>query len=212
MKTVRILVSVIMACGVMVAVHGQANATTNNLSCEVYARSYSVGADTVTAIFEVKKIDSNVASCTKDVTVASWDAPNLEGTPYSAQKFVDSKSGTFAPGYHSLTVKKPQCFYQIDLLRGLSPFGANGGHNNYADWQFVSSNHGGTECKPTPVPQPQPQPTPTTPVTTAGTTPTPTQTIPSTGAEDVIGLGIAASAGGGVWYELYTRFTRRRRD
>ncbi|MBI2797798.1 hypothetical protein HYX70_00680 [Candidatus Saccharibacteria bacterium] len=163
-----------------------------NNKCEVFARSYSVGADTVTATFEVKNTVDSTA-CTKDVTVAAWDAPNgVDGKPFDQQKFVDSKSGTFPAGFSSLTVKKPQCFYQIDLLRGLSPFGPSGNTNDYTAGQFVSSSHGGAECKPTPPPAPV---TPTVALSTPA--------LPTTGGgADTLSVALAGGALTGLTLKL----------
>ncbi len=206
MKKLSMLMSTLLVLGVTVVSPVKASAATNDLACEVYARSYSVGADTVTANFEVKKIDANATTCTKDVTVASWNAPNgTDGVPFNKQTLVDSKSGTFAPGFHSLTVKKPLCFYQVDLLRGLSPnmLGGNGTGPNYADWQYVSSAHGGEECKP--VVPPTPTPTPVQP--TAKVTAT---ALPNTGAGDVLGISAASGAAAGIVHNIRRRISRRK--
>jgi hypothetical protein len=203
MKKFIMLIAAVLVLGVTVVSQGNVKAATNDLACEVYARSYSIGADTVTANFEVKKIDSNADSCTKDVSVAAWNAPNgTDGAPFNQQTFVDSKSGTFAPGFHSLTVKKPKCFYQIDLIRGLNPYGAGGsGVNvNYVDWQYVSSAHGGEECKPTPTPTPQP-----TPVTPAVVT----TKLPTTGAGDVLPIAVATGTGAGLLHRIRSRRQKR---
>lgn len=183
--TYSVLVIAVVAAGMFISLSKTAKAADqSSQKCEVYARSYSVGADTVTANFEVKNTVDNTA-CTKDVTLAAWDAPNgVNGVPFDQQKFVDSKSGTFAVGFSSLTVKKPKCFYQVDLLRGLSPYGAGGTSNNYDSGQYVSSAHGGTECKPTPAPTP----TPVTPLPTGG------PSLPQTGVESGV-AGILGMTG-----------------
>lgn len=154
------LVAILSICFVL---SGRASAAEPlHNKCEVFARSYSAQATTITATFDVRNTVDNTP-CTKEVTVASWNAPNgTNGMPFSEQTFVDSKSGTFAPGFHSLTVQKPKCFYQVDLLRGLSPFGPNGGVD-YTAGQFVSSSHGGHACPPPTTPKPPAPPTPPTP-------------------------------------------------
>lgn len=203
MNKLRLVMSALLTTSVLLGFVGSAHAQTvvNDPKCEaeVYARSYSVGADTVTANFEVKKVTDGVGNCTKDVTVAAWNAPNgVDGVPFDKQTFVDSKSGTFPVGFHSLTVKKPQCFYQVDLLRGLSPFGANGGGVNYVDWQYVSSAHGGQECKPAPTPQPV---KPAAVVTTGK--------LPNTGVGDVIPVAVVAGTGAGIMHRIRSRKHKR---
>lgn len=178
MKKLQTIRSLIVLATILVApfsavsrVAAQANPTP--AKCDVVSLSYSVGTDTVTANFAVRNTNNGSGNCTQDVTVAAWNAPNgTDGVPFDQQTLLDSKSGTFSVGNHSLTVKKPKCFYQIDLLRGLSPnmLSGSGSTINYADWQYVSSAHGGQACvAPTPV-----TPTPATPTT-----------LPNTGPGDV---------------------------
>ncbi len=123
---------------------------------------------TTTAAFIVTGTDCNEA-----VTIASWQAPDgLKGRPYSEQKLFAQNTGTFTSGTHTLTVKLPTCFYQIDLVRGTSATDKNGGPE-YDTSVMLGSLHGGTQACTIPTPPPQP---PTPPVT-----PTPPKTLPNTG-------------------------------
>lgn len=202
MKKLGLIVSAVLVYSVAFLSLGHAKAATNDLSCEVYARSYSVSADTITAVFTVQKVGE--LDCTKDVTVAAWNAPNgTNGAPFSEQTFVDSKSGTFAPGFHSLTVKKPDCFYQIDLVRGLSPYGATQGRPDYTAGQFVSSAHGGQACQPTPTPTPTPV-QPAVQVVSTG------KSLPNTGAGDILGISAATGAAAGIVHNIRRRIQRRK--
>lgn len=199
MKLFNILAGLIVAAGMFVGTTTVVNAATNDLSCEVYARTYSVDKNTVTAIFEVKQIGDK--TCTKDVTVASWKATSLSGQPYEDQTFLDSASGTFAPGYHSLTVQKPECgFYQVDLLRGLSPYGPDG-HNDYEAGQFVSSNHGGQECK-TPV-KPEKPVKPVQKIVQVEKVEV--ESLPNTGPGAALPLAGAIGLGAGAAHRVYSR-------
>ncbi len=204
MNKLRIILSSLLTLSVLLGVTGSASAqVVSDPKCEteVYARSYSVSVDTVTANFEVHKIKDGLGECTKDVTVAAWNAPNgVNGVPFDKQTFVDSKSGTFPVGFHSLTVMKPKCFYQVDLLRGLSPYGPNGGVD-YTAGQYVSSAHGGEECKPVP---PTPQPTPVTPATVVVT-----KTLPNTGAGEILPIALATGTGAGFLHRIRSRRQKR---
>lgn len=201
-KFMNILAGAVVVLGTTVALGGTAKAEVNGSSCEVYTRHYIVGEDTITAKFLVKQIGNQ--SCTKDVTVAAWNAPNgVDGVPLSAQTLHASVTGTFEPGFGELTVEKPKCFYQVDLLRGTNPIGENtGGGANYKEEQFVSSTHGGQACedpKPEPKPQPKPQPK-----GTGG----PTE-LPNTGAGEVVAIAAGVGAVTGVAYNVRARRNRR---
>ncbi len=175
--------------------HAAAQANTTPAKCDVVSLSYAVGADTVTANFAVRNTNNGSGTCTQDVTVAAWNAPNgTDGVPFNQQTLNDSKSGTFTVGNHSLTVKKPKCFYQIDLLRGLNPnmLSGSGATINYADWQYVSSAHGGQACVAP------------TPVTPAAVTPTPVA-LPNTGPGSVVLIAGAIAAVTAVAHNLLTR-------
>jgi len=122
-------------------------------------------------------------NCNEAVTIASWQAPNGEkGRPYSEQKLFSHTTGTFNSGTHSLTVTLPDCYYQVDLVRGSSATDANGGPE-YNTSTILGSLHGGTQTC-----------TPTTPPTTPPTT---SQPLPDTGAGTNIFVlsAIAAIAG-----------------
>lgn len=207
MKKLGLMLGAALVLSLAVTNLGKVSAATNDLSCEVYARSYSVGPDTITATFTVDKVGD--LNCTKDVTVASWNAPNgTNGMPFSEQTFVDSKSGTFEPGFHSLTVKKPRCFYQIDLLRGLSPYGPSGGVD-YTSGQFVSSSHGGQEClPPPPTPTPTPTPAPVQPATTVVQTGK-SVSLPNTGPADILGISAATGAAAGIVHNIRRRIFKK---
>ncbi len=203
-KFVNIFASAVVVLGTVVATNGVANAARNDaadLNCEVYSQSYSVGKDTVTANFGVRQLDADGPDCTKDVTVAAWNAPNgTDGMPFSAQSLHSHKSGTYAPGNHSVTVSKPECFYQVDVVRGLSPEFENG-DAGYADWQYVSSTHGGAKCetkKKTPVVKKTVQKGTGGPVA-----------LPETGAGSVAAIALSAGTAAGVAHNIRARRNRR---
>lgn len=97
---------------------------------------------TVTAKFKVVGNDD----CKQVVTLATWKAPDADkGLPYSEQKLYKHVSGTFAPGVHTMTVALPNCFYQVDLVRGAEPTDQNGGPQ-YGSERMAGSLHGGTQA------------------------------------------------------------------
>ncbi len=134
------------------------------------------------------------SNCTQDVTIASWQAPDADkGRPYDQQKLFAWETGTFAPGQHTITVKLPNCYYQVDLIRGKSASGPNGSAV-YDDAALMGSLHGGTTtCTPVTPPTPTPPTPPQPPVTPP--------TLPKTG----VGTNVLWAAGlatvlGTVWY------------
>ncbi len=153
--------------------------------------------NTATASFTVTGTD-----CKQDVTIASWQAPDAaKGRPYDQQKLFTSVTGSFAPGKHTITVTLPDCYYQVDLLRGTSPTAKDGGPV-YETGVLMGSLHGGTKaCTPvTP-------PTPPTPPVTPPTPPTP-PTLPNTGTgSNVLVVSLIAAVAGYVGF--YVRQSRK---
>lgn len=203
-KLMNILAGAVIVLGTVVVLGGSAKAEVNGASCEVYTRHYIVEKDTVTAKFLVKQIGNE--PCTKDVTVAAWNAPNgTDGVPLSAQTLHDSVTGTFEPGFGALTVKKPACFYQIDILRGTNPMGeGEGGGANYKEEQFVSSTHGGDACEEPETPVTPEEPKKPAPKGTGGPT-----ALPNTGAGAVAAIAAGVGATAGVAHNVRSRRNRR---
>lgn len=204
-----VIANMLVTTAVMVGAAGTVNAMeVNDPNCEVYnryptAQNFVVneGKRTVTVHFNVVKRDANGPDCKKEVTVTAWNAPNgVDGVPLNAQTLHDHKSGKYAVGYHAVTLKLPKCFYQIDLVRGLSPYGQNpAGGADYAGWQFVSAIHGGKECKPVP-PTPTPTPDPVTP-----TPVTPVKALPNTGPASVVAMTLGTGGLAGLAHNIRAR-------
>ena len=113
------------------------------------------------------------------LTLVSYIAPGSsfsDSTAYQ-QVIYQQATGTFAPGTHSLTVKIPNCYYQIDFVCGpaisqLEPnqngdaYGPDSANITYhAEDRFISTATAAARrlaarC-PTPTPTPPPTPTPT---------------------------------------------------
>lgn len=149
-------------------------------------RRFTVKGTTVTVSFEVK----GGKDCRQEVTLATWQAPGSgNGQPYKSQKLYKHAGGTYKPGKHELSATLPQCHYQVDLVRGLDPAGANG-TANYQAGRMLATLHGGeTECE---------------------SQASATSTMPATGPTANLGalFGIASLAGGFVHHVL----TRQKRS
>jgi LPXTG-motif cell wall-anchored protein len=174
---------------------------TKNTAGAANSRFVLNGNGTVSATFEVK----GDANCQVPVSMAAWTAPDAtHGRPYDQQKLFSHATGTFGAGKHTLTVKLPNCFYQIDLVRGTSPTGPNGSAV-YDDKLMMGSLHGGTKACETPTPPPTPTPptTPQTPATpVAQVTP---QALPNTGAGSTVAIAAVVAVIAGVAYHYVRR-------
>ena len=106
--------------------------------------------DTVTAKFTV------AAGKTATLSLVSYkaSAPYSDAQNLQDQEVFELKSGTFAAGKHSLTVKVPDCFFQVDFVGGLAidQFGPAGSNILYgAQKRLISYDNGGTKpCACTP--------------------------------------------------------------
>jgi hypothetical protein len=108
--------------------------------------------DTVTAHFTVKAGKKVQVSLVSYKAIAPYStAENLQ-----YQDLHDLRTGTFCAGSHCLTIKVPNCYFQVDFVGGaaIDPFGPAGSNILYgAQDRLISYANGGTkpcECKPTP--------------------------------------------------------------
>lgn len=104
--------------------------------------------DTVQVTFDV------LAGHTDVLSLVSYTAPgsSFNANTASQQKIYQDASGVFGPGWHSLTVVVPQCYFQIDFVCGyaIDHFGPAGSNIFYsAQGRLISADNGGT--KPPPV-------------------------------------------------------------
>jgi LPXTG-motif cell wall-anchored protein len=171
------------------------------------ANRFGLNSDgSVTSTFMV----SGDENCQQAVTLADWQAPtgkDAKGQPYDKQKLFKFVTGTFGVGTHTLTVQLPDCYYQVDLVRGSSPTDANGGPL-YGKPVMMAALHGGTQACVTPTP-----PTPTSPTTPTPQTPVMPQqptSLPNTGAGSNIFLGALGASVLGAAFQ-YARQLRARR-
>jgi hypothetical protein len=114
--------------------------------------------DTVAANFTVAKNSSVTLS------LVSYHAPSatFDPTTASQQVVADSKTGTFGPGAHSMTVTVPDCYFQVDFVGGavITQFGPAGSNIFYQqEGRLISNANGGDhscgcDCGCTSTPQP----------------------------------------------------------
>lgn len=138
---------------------------TNNLSkkCTTSNESISISGNTATGTFTVP------SGCPgTHVLMASYTAPNgTNGKPYSAQKLYASTRAKLGPGRHNLSVRLPNCYYQVDLARGtvLQNFQSTT-YTASTNHILMAAQHGGSQpCEKTPPPPPiTPGPTKKPPV------------------------------------------------
>ncbi len=202
--TFAAVLPVVLGISGAVAIAVPASAATNCTVKSVGSKNTAGNSDsrfvlnadgTVSAAFTV----TGDNTCMLPVTMASWQAPDAaKGQPYDQQKLFKHVTETFGVGTHKLTVQAPDCFYQIDLVRGTSPTGPNGGAV-YTKGSLMGSLHGGTKsCVETPE-------TPTTSVTPE----TPT-TLPNagTGTNVVVAAITAGVLGTAFQYIRKVRLNR----
>jgi len=207
-KLALLLAAPVVIAGLALVSIAPANATNNTVECSVKAvgnkntagnadSRFKLNSDgTVSATFEVK----GGKDCKQTVTLATWQAPDGDkGRPYELQKLFAHKTGTFGVGKHTLTVKLPNCFYQVDLVRGSNPTGPNG-TPIYEAGRMMGSLHGGTKkCEEPKKPEvPKTPETPEAPETPAE--------LPATGPEAAfVVAGLLATGAAGVQYVRQNR-------
>ena len=108
--------------------------------------------DTVQARFTV------AAGQTVTLSLVSYEAPTpaFIAALASQQMVYQSQTQTFGPGQHTLTVRVPNCYFQVDLVLGpvIDHFGPAGSNTFYStQGRLISSGFGGTQpCLPPPTP------------------------------------------------------------
>lgn len=216
MRTIKsIFAAIVLAGASVIALSGTAQAAvtpdTNTPECGIYPvveitdirdtnKNFTYNSDgTVTAKFKVEGTDPN---CTKDASLAVWQAPTGKQYPLSDQVFYDSATKTgLGIGTHTLTAKLPCGFWQIDLVEGADPKGIDG-TAFYGDLfdpnaaHMLDTHFANTTCKETVVEKEVPVETVKTVVKTE-TVNTPVKSLPSTGAGSIIAgtMGLSTSAG-----------------
>ena len=174
--------------------------TSSDSSCIVKTdanNTFTLNKDgTITALFNVVGTD-----CHQAVTLVSWQAPNgITGKPYSEQKFFASSTVTFRAGTHELSVKLPDCYFQVDLIKGSEPTDTNGGAAYVKEGRLRRSFHGGSHsCTP-----PTTTTTPETPAVEKDSA-----TLPNTGPGAVILIFVMALAGGYLFHVTHHHRARR---
>jgi hypothetical protein len=105
------------------------------------------------------EVDFTVAAGCDDeqLSLASYSAPSdsFDASTADQQVLIDSQTGTFTAGEHSMAVNVDACFYQVDFVHGgvLTHLGPEGSNNFYSG-NLIESANGGAACV-TPPPAPQ---------------------------------------------------------
>lgn len=90
------------------------------------------------------------------ISLVSYKAPNgTNGKPFSKQTLFAVTTKTFEPGRNILSVKLPDCYYQVDVVRGL-PISDFSNTTYHKQGRFLDAVHGGSKScdeKPTTVTQ-----------------------------------------------------------
>lgn len=208
LRNFAVALPVVFSVSAAVMTAAPASAATTSTTCTVVSTGTKNTAGAADSRFVLNKDGTVSASfkvsgndCKEDVTLATWEAPDgVHGLPYSAQKLFSHVTGTFGTGTHTLTVKMPNCYFQIDLVRGNQATDSNGGpeYGTVSHIPMLGSLHGGTQtCEQPPVTPPvTPPTTPVTPPKTPVTTPA---ALPNTGTGSnilvaVLGAGVLGTA------------------
>lgn len=166
-------------------------------------------AYTINAKSGVKKLDGNVKSGDKveveftiaegcqdiEISLVAYEASSDMFSEDTAEKQVlfDSDTGKFDEGTHTLEVDVPDCFFQVDFVRGpvITKLGPKGTNNFYGkQGRLIDATSGGQECTVTTEP-PVRETTTTTSTTSTSTTST---TVPFQPETQVLGETITKPA------------------
>lgn len=150
------------------------------------------------------------ANCKSTVTLGSWEA--TKSFAFDKQTLFDHSTGTFGLGTHTLSVKKANCYFQLDLVTGASAAGI-GGEPIYKGTpiKLLAFAQGGTQVCTTatpastiPTPSVPTTPTPQLPAApTAAVTVAPTA-LPNTGAGNVVGIFAIVAAAGAAMHRIFS--------
>jgi hypothetical protein len=192
-----------------------ATASTDSTTCSVKAvgaKNTTGAADsrwtvTTDGVASAKVVATGDPTCMQQVTISVWQAPDaVKGLPYSAQKLVAHTTYTVPVGTTPVSIVLPDCFYQVDLVRGADAIGTNG-QPIFPAGTNMASLHGGTKACETGgtggATTPTPTPTPVTPVAEV----TPTE-LPSVGTGSTVIVAALAAVVGGTIFQ-YVRQMRR---
>lgn len=211
MKLRKVLLSTVLGVALAISATGvalAAEAPGNTATCKfVYERDrlgegFTVSGNTVS----VNVIVTGNETCRKDFVLAAFKIPHDTLTPFPEELqtlFDYTVLRGVGPGTYKMTVKIPDCFYQVDLTLGTNPTGPNG-RLPYEANRMLNSHLGGTQkCVDQPVVTPPV-------VTPAATTPAPrtlaaTRELPKTGPGSVFVSAFSIATISGVLHNLYTR-------
>lgn len=180
----------------------------DNANCEIgytasqLGKGFTANSGNTVSYTVIVKGDAN---CRKDLVMASFKIPHATLQPYPVEEqtlFDHMVIKDATPGRHTLTVKVPTCFHQVDVTRGTNPTGPNG-KLPYEGHRMIDAYLGGDKvCKDEPVVV-----TPTTPVQPAVKTVTTVRPaeLPKTGLGSLVGIVAGSSVVAGIAHNVYSR-------
>ena len=171
--------------------------------------SFSVSGNNVTETFSVK----GPTGCSAQVSLVSWRAAYGATSilPFNTQVEVDGKTGVYKQGTYTLTVKVPDCYYQVDMSIGPIPApgsGANYGNGNVQDFLQAGNTVCVAPVTVTVAKTPTPTPTVVNPAVATPQTPT---TLVNTGPGAVIIIAVVASISGFLFHTTHRKVKHKRR-
>jgi len=186
------VLSLLIASGSALGLLAPATVSADTLQCfgeETGSANIVINNNVATATFTIRQ-----ACGPQQVSLVSYKSPSPGGQPLNQQTVFQSTTQTLNPGTYSLAVQVPDCYFQVDLVRGGVIWQLSDQHTYHGENRFVTSKNGtGPACTTT---------TTTPPVTPPASPPavqssTTTKSLPNTGAGNValIGLGSSLIAG-----------------
>lgn len=168
---------------------------------------FTIKGNKVTGTFKVSGKD-----CHEPVTLAVWKSTKTN-RPLTKQRLYKSATATFSSGTHTLTAELPDCYYQVDLVRGdkadlnpAKPGAERYGKDRILGW-VVDGNKACTKktTADTQTPETPAAETPSTPAVEAATDQAP-ETLPSTGpAAALTGIAGISTIGASLQYYMQSR-------
>jgi len=195
-----------------------------------FHKSFTVKGDKVTAKFTLKGEEN----CKFDMTLATFETPSADATPFKEQKLYSSVSSRFGRGTHTLTTNMPDCFYQVDILTGKPSEAVKGTRlfdfMNRVNFTNLDQFRTGTEaahvhdaliggdksCEKPVIPEPEKpgggetveQTKPEAPAVESAVTTKQPEVLPSTGPAAIASTFAGVTASAGLAHAIVRRFRR----
>ncbi len=156
-------------------------------------QSSAHGVVTVSGLTATAKFTIPNSCGAQQVSFVSYKAPSANGQPLSQQVVFHSTTQTLNPGTYQMQIQIPDCFYQVDLVRGTVITQFNGSTYHGENRWLAGKNAGTKVCESTSATTPPVTPTNTTPSVLPAST-----TLPNTGPGNALLVGLAATTFAGL--------------